>query len=201
MNYFAHLYFAQPTIASTVGNLLGDFCRGVKIGTLPRDIRAGLNNHRAVDRFTDSHAIIVELKSCFSKPRKRFAGIALDVYFDHLLMSHWSQFDKRDLSEVIRAQYQLMEQGQDLMPHDDMRNTTMRMIKYDWFGSYQEIDSIAEALDRIAARIRFKNKFQNTIEDLHQHQQTIQQGFLDFFPQLIEHVKTIDLESEHFQAD
>ena len=92
MNHFAHLVLAQPTVESTVGNLLGDFARGVDAEALPPPVRAGLLNHRAVDRFTDSHPLISEMKLGFSRRRRRFAGIALDIYFDHLLMNHWEQF-------------------------------------------------------------------------------------------------------------
>ena len=96
MNHFAHLVLSQPTVESTVGNLLGDFARGLDQSTLSPAVLAGLKNHRAVDRFTDNHPKVNALKQCFSKKRRRFAGIALDVYFDHLLMRHWHQFDQRN---------------------------------------------------------------------------------------------------------
>ena len=50
MNYFAHLALARPTPASKVGNLLGDFMRGVREEELPPPVRQGLRNHRLVDR-------------------------------------------------------------------------------------------------------------------------------------------------------
>lgn len=195
MNYFAHLYFSQPTVASTVGNLLGDFTRGVDVQALPEAVQAGLQNHRAIDRYTDSHPIILELKSGFSPRRRRFAGIALDVYFDHLLMNHWSAFDSRPIDKVIQAFYARMLEGQALMPNARMRNTTRRMVDYDWFGSYSEIDSIADALDRIASRIRFENQFANAIEDLEYNRESLQRGFLAYFPQLVEHVRSLAIES------
>ena len=48
MNHFAHLVLARPTVASTVGNLLGDFARGVDTDSLPPRVRAGLLD-RAVE--------------------------------------------------------------------------------------------------------------------------------------------------------
>ena len=195
MNYFAHLYFAQPTLESTVGNLLGDFAKGVDVKALPEAVQAGLQNHRAVDRFTDNHPVILELKRGFSPRRRRFAGIALDVYFDHLLMNHWSTFDSRSIEDVIQAYYARMLAGQALMPNARMRSTTRRMVEHDWFGSYAEIDSIADALDRIASRIRFKNRFANAIEDIELNRGALQQGFLTYFPQLVEHVRSLAIES------
>ena len=85
--------------------------------------------------------------------------------------------------------------GQALMPNARMRSTTRRMVEHDWFGSYAEIDSIADALDRIASRIRFKNRFANAIEDIELNRGSLQQGFLTYFPQLIEHVRSLAIES------
>ena len=150
MNHFAHLVLSQATVESTVGNLLGDFARGVDVTALPAPVHAGLLNHRAVDRFTDSHPLVLEMKRCFSRRRRRFAGIALDIYFDHLLLEHWHNFDQRVLDDVIAEFYRLMEAGQSLMPGDDMRRVTRRMIEFDWFGSYRDLDAIAESLDQIA---------------------------------------------------
>ena len=92
MNYLAHLYFAQRTADSHFGNLLGDFRQGVKVNNLSPMVRLGLENHYEVDRYTDSHPAVVEAKQLFDTKRRRFAPVALDIYFDHLLIKHWSKF-------------------------------------------------------------------------------------------------------------
>lgn len=196
MNYFAHLVLSQPTIESTVGNLLGDFARGIDQSSLKPAVLAGLKNHRAVDRFTDNHVKIAGIKQCFSPQRRRFAGIALDVYFDHLLMNHWQEFDQRNLNEVIAGFYMRMENGRTLMPGSEMRRVTSRMVTNDWFGSYRDINSVAEALDRIAGRIRFPNEFVNAIEDLRRNEELILTVFLQFFPELRTHIESLAFESE-----
>lgn len=198
MNHFAHLVLSQPTVESTVGNLLGDFARGVDTGSLSAPVHAGLLNHRAVDRFTDNHPIVLEMRQSFSRRRRRFAGIALDIYFDHLLLQHWDRFERRPLDELISAFYQRMQDGQELMPGADMRRVTRRMVDYDWFGSYRELDAVAESLDRVASRIRFNNRFDNAIEELRRNQRLIEQGFLEFYPDLQRHVaeQAIEARSE-----
>ena len=195
MNHFAHLVLAQPTLESTVGNLLGDFARGVDADSLPRAVRAGLHNHRAVDRFTDAHPRVRQMKRCFSRERRRFAGIALDIYFDHLLIRHWSKFEQRHLESLIPDIYRRMSAARELMPHDSMRRTTRRMVEYDWFGSYRDIDAVAESLDRVARRIRFANRFDNAIEDLLRNQEMIGDGFIEFYPQLQRHVSELAIET------
>jgi acyl carrier protein phosphodiesterase len=196
MNHFAHLVLSQPTLESTVGNLLGDFARGIDPGTLPRGVRAGLSNHRAVDRFTDAHPRVREMKRGFSRQRRRFAGIALDIYFDHLLISFWNHFEARELEPLIEAFYHRMLDGRELMPGERMREVTRRMVDYDWFGSYRDIDAVAESLDRVAGRIRFENRFAGAIEDLQRHHDLICEEFLEFYPELQRHVERLGLETE-----
>lgn len=196
MNYFAHLVLSQPTVESAVGNLLGDFAKGVKLEQLGFAVRSGLDNHRAVDRFTDTYEHIRSLKHLFSAKRRRFAGIALDVYFDHLLMQHWTRFDLRPLDQVIGEFYQRLTLGRALMPNAQMLKTTQSMVDYDWFGSYRDIDSIAHALDRIALRLRFENQFDNAIEDILANQSEINDVFLVFFPELLTHVQNLSLETK-----
>ena len=195
MNYFAHLVLSQPTVESTVGNLLGDFARGIKRDVLTPPVNAGLDNHRAVDHFTDSDTTIKALKSMFTPARRRFAGIALDIYFDHLLMKHWSQYSSILLPELIETFYHRMTQGQSIMPSRRMRTTTLRMVNYDWFGSYRDIDSVAHALNRVAERIRYRNNFANAIEDIDKNSVEIESVFLDFYPRLQNHVRSLAIES------
>ncbi len=195
MNHFAHLVLAQPTLESTVGNLLGDFARGVDQRALPPAVRAGLHNHRAVDRYTDQHPLVREMRRRFSPQRRRFAGIALDIYFDHLLINYWERLEHRQLDPLIETFYRRMSTGRSLMPNENMRQVTRRMVDYDWFGSYREIAAVADALDRVARRIRFANAFDNSIEELLRNETEIRAGFLEFYPELRRHVDELGLES------
>ncbi len=195
MNHFAHLVLAQPTLESTVGNLLGDFARGVDQRTLPPAVRAGLHNHCAVDRYTDQHPLVREMRRRFSPQRRRFAGIALDIYFDHLLINYWERLEHRQLDPLIETFYRRMSTGRSLMPNENMRQVTRRMVDYDWFGSYREIAAVADALDRVARRIRFANAFDNSIEELLRNETEIRAGFLEFYPELRRHVDELGLES------
>ncbi len=195
MNHFAHLVLAQPTAESVVGNLLGDFARGVDTARLPRAVLAGLRNHRAVDRFTDAHPRVRQMKRGFSRERRRFAGIALDIYFDHLLIRYWPRFEARPLQPLIGDFYRRMSAARGLMPHEDMRRVTGRMVEYDWFGSYRDVDAVAESLDRVAARIRFANRFDNAIEDLQRNHEQIRDGFFEFYPALQRHVAELAIET------
>jgi acyl carrier protein phosphodiesterase len=178
-----------------VGNLLGDFCKGVDASGLQPAIKAGLDNHRAVDRFTDAYPAIIDLKKGFSPQRRRFAGIALDIYFDHLLIKYWKQLEQDSVKTRIDCCYDFIRAGQSLMPHNEMQRVTSRIVEYDWFGSYANIGDIAESLDRVASRIRFPNQFSGAIEDILKYEKEIAHVFIEFFPALKNHIQLLDLEN------
>jgi len=193
MNYFAHLTLARPTVPSKVGNLLGDFMRGVREEDLPEAVRRGLYNHRLVDRFTDQHPLVMESRALFSPHRRRFAGVALDVLFDHFLIRHWGRFHDTPLEYAIETDYQSLRHGTPLMPAP-MRATTGNIVEYDWFGHYAELGNVGRALDRIAARIRFANRFDGALEDIERHHDRLEAVFLVLYPALRDHVAEQALE-------
>ncbi|MFW5824388.1 MAG: ACP phosphodiesterase [Marinobacter sp.] len=185
MNHFAHLYLARPTVESRVGNLLGDFARGVDSNRLPEPVRAGLEHHRAVDAFTDSHPEVLASKALFSNRRRRFAGIALDILFDHYLLRHWHHFGQGDRTRYIHDLYRDLEQGSTLMPAG-MVSVTRRMVAHDWFHAYQDLDSVGAAMDRVAGRIRFPNEFAGVMEEIRLLDAELEERFLAFFPELVQ---------------
>ena len=184
MNHLAHLFLAQPTVESRVGNLLGDFARGLNVDALPVGVKEGLDNHRAVDAYTDSHPAVLGAKTLFSKQRRRFAGVALDVLFDHYLIRNWSGFTQASRPLFIKEAYRDLDHGQYLMPRT-MAEVTQRMIRHDWLSAYESLSNVGFALDRIAARIRFTNEFEGIIEEIEVMDKELEASFLTFFPDLL----------------
>ncbi|MBS3803278.1 MAG: DUF479 domain-containing protein [Oleiphilaceae bacterium] len=185
MNHLAHLFLSPPSMEARVGNLLGDFARGLKPETLPQEVQTGLKFHRAVDSFTDQHPEVLAAKTVFSAQRRRFAGVALDVLFDHYLLRHWEKFERKPSSVFIREAYEDLDRGQYLMPTQMIR-VTQQMIRHDWLNSYRNLDNIGFALDRIAQRIRFPNQFAGIITEIKANDRKLETHFLNFFPELIE---------------
>jgi acyl carrier protein phosphodiesterase len=194
MNFLAHCLLAQANGHSLVGNLLGDFCKGVDTSSLPRNIYLGLMNHRAVDKFTDQHLEVLKAKQYFSTHRRRFAGIAIDVLFDHFLIKHWSLFCEISFEEFKKQTYHYLIDNLSLMP-SEMASVITRVVQQDWFASYQQIGGVGLALDRIASRIRFKNQFSGCLEDIELHLDELETAFNVFFPQLQSHIHTLTLEN------
>lgn len=193
MNYLAHLYLAQRNPHSLVGNLMGDFLRGVKVRHLPAIIARGVHNHLAVDRYTDSHAALKALKTNFSAERRRFGGIIIDVVFDHFLIKHWQAYSREELAGFTAYCYQCFSALSDLMP-PPMRQRVDWIIQCDLLNSYADLQGVAEALNGISRRMRFENRLAGAIDEVTDHYAALEQGFLAFFTQLRAHVRHINIE-------
>ena len=196
MNYFAHLCLAKDTPESLVGNLLGDFMRGVDPRALRLPVFLGLENHRQVDRFTDTHPLIRELKDLFDPDCKRFAGIALDIYFDHLLIKHWERLETRQLEQLNEHYYATLSANQHLMPSARMRTVCSRIVSGRWFDAYSHQHNTLEAVRRAATRIRFANSFDRACGELLRNQSEIEAAFLRFYPELAAHIKDQMIEAD-----
>lgn len=183
MNHLAHLFLAPDSPEARVGSLLGDFTRGVDLAALPDSVRLGVRHHFAVDSFTDRHPDVLASKRLFSGQRRKFAGVALDVLYDHFLLQHWSEFTDADQSTFITSVYTELQDNESLM-NPAMSKTIRRMVSHDWFGSYRDLDNIGFALDRVAERIRFQNSFAGIITEIRPIQAELEESFLSFFPEL-----------------
>ena len=185
MNYLAHLYLAQRDKHSIIGNLMGDFRRHLNGRALPEAIMLGIENHQRVDKFTDGHIAVRELKDCFTDKRRRFAGIILDLAFDHFLAVHWERYSTESREAFIGYCYSCLADGMDLMP-ERMQRTVNYMIREDWLGSYRDLSGIDVALNRLSRRIRFDNHLEGAVEEIESNYALIETGFRAFFPDLIE---------------
>lgn len=172
---------------------MGDFCKGLDIAALPQAVQAGIANHRAVDAFTDRHPRVLSMKPLFSSRRRRFAPVVLDMLFDHLLIRHWQIYSHLPLDEFVHQSYHALNNQQALMP-PRMQQVTQLMIRDDWLGSYRQLANVGMAMDRIARRIRFENQFDGAIHEVEKHFDSLESGFLQFYPELVAHTRQLNLE-------
>lgn len=106
MNFLAHLHIADHSNSHLLGNLLGDFVKGDPSKLYDRDISNGIRLHRFVDRITDHHPIVNECKPHFTGVARRFAPIALDMFWDHCLAKHWNDFHSVSLEHFVKTAYE-----------------------------------------------------------------------------------------------
>lgn len=155
MNYLAHLHLAAKTHTSFSGNFLGDFVKGNPDGLYSKQIVEGIRLHRYVDGFTDKHPRVLAAKLLFPKPLRRYAPIALDMFWDHCLASKWPAYHTQSLSRFCLFAEQKIADEMKSEPAD-LPERFLRVNGWvwedKWLESYQKMDNISYALQRMSTR-------------------------------------------------
>ena len=189
MNYLAHLFLAEHTPESLLGNLLGDFLQGISKDRYSIAIQQGILLHRKVDAYTDSHPIVRETKQLVSVARRRFSGILVDIFYDHFLAKYWGKYSSVSLNSFSQKVYVTLTQHQLILP-DRLRQALLQMIQQDWLNKYQYMSGIELTLNRMAHRVKKQGQIlTGGIEELRSSYQELEWSFQTFFPELIEYVK------------
>lgn len=188
MNFLAHLYLSSEEPDALAGSLLPDLVRG----PLPADaspvLQAACRLHRLVDVFTDTHPLHARSRERITSVQSRYAGILIDVFYDHFLARDWSRYSSEPLSQYTARIYQLLLGSRSKLPAD-MQYALDMMVQEDWLTSYARVDGIAMILMRMSRR--FSRRFDRPVDlvpamqDLAAHNEAMGQEFHAFFPQLV----------------
>jgi acyl carrier protein phosphodiesterase len=155
LNYLAHLHLAAKTQTSFSGNFLGDFVKGNPDGLYSEQIVEGIRLHRYVDGFTDKHPLVLAAKLLFPAVLRRYAPIALDMFWDHCLASQWSAYHSLPLSRFCLCVEQKIT-DEIRLESADLPERFLRVNGWvwedKWLESYQKMDNIGYALQRMSTR-------------------------------------------------
>lgn len=196
MNYLAHAWLARHSDEAILGALLGDFVFGQStLQDWRPTVRAEIVRHRRIDRYTDDHPAVVEARTRFGALR-RYAGIVLDVYFDHCLAREWTRWSDEPLEAFTARVYRVLREHRAELP-PRLQAIAPRMAAHDWLGSYRERGNVDAAVCGIATRLsRNGDKLVACLDVLRMHEPQIDAAFAAFFPDLIEHAARMRTEGE-----
>ncbi len=182
MNYLAHLHLGGQRPGQLLGSLYGDFVKGRLQGQFEPEVEAAIQLHRSIDVYTDRHPLVDVSLSRFSVTRRRYAGIVLDVFFDHCLARDWTLYADRPLTQftsnvyrVLSAESQLPERLAKIAPH---------MMAHDWLGSYREFDVLEQVLRGISRRLTRPEELAGAMQELRVLYEPLSEDFRLFYPQL-----------------
>lgn len=99
MNFLAHLWLTDRAGLPLAGAILGDVLHGALPGPMPEPLARAVRLHRAVDAHTDRHPRVVDARTRFAAGSRRYAGIVLDLVFDHALALDWGAYSATPLHE------------------------------------------------------------------------------------------------------
>lgn len=188
MNYLAHLYLAGPEPDARLGNLMGDFVKGPVPETLPQAWQAGIVLHRRIDSFTDRHPRVLHSKRRLSPDFRRYGGILIDLFYDHLLAVNWAEFHHQSLDAFTAEVYRLLERRLDELP-PRMQHSMAYLLSRDLLRSYRHTSGVARALAGLERRLSRPSNLAAAVSELETHYTGLAADFDDFFPELIAYVE------------
>jgi len=184
MNHLAHALLAGDDEWLQLGGMLGDFVHGQPDPELfPPRVIAGIRLHRAIDVYTDAHPEVLAAKALLPSPYRRYAGILLDMWFDHCLardFPRWSTRRLQDCSEALRA---LLHRHDALLP-PALRQFRGYMDAHGLPAGYADRAVLGHALAGIGQRLSRANPLDSALPVLVQRELALQERFDAFFPQL-----------------
>lgn len=185
LNYLAHLYLADLKGDSLIGQFLGDFVKGTRLHHYGEELQAAIMFHRKIDSFSDAHPVIQACRNRFNPPWRRFAGVIVDVCYDHFLVRDWKTYSDEPLNVFSNRIYgRLQHDSRHLAGQSAL--VLSRMVSHDWFGSYYHLEKVGLALDRIAGRLTRGALFKGSLTEVKSHYHDLRKDFQRFFPDLIE---------------
>jgi len=193
MNYLAHIFLSGESRQRQVGNFIGDFVKGNQHTSYPKEIQQGILLHRQIDSYTDSHPVVLDTVALLRPEFGRYSAIIADVYFDHILATHFLQYsDSRSLRRFSANFYYATIRYYPHLPTRVKRFiwhfiSTNRLMRYATYEGLNESFTIMSNYKVPAINPR------KTIEFLQNNHQEIDERFGLFFPDLIKYVESVEI--------
>lgn len=185
MNWLAHLRLAPSAPLLRIGNLAGDFVRGIDTSNLHDDLQRGIEQHRAIDAFVDDHEVHRRSRARFDERFRRFAGVALDVFYDHFLARDWRRHgDGRELSEFVADVHEQLRRFEHELP-PELSQLHRRMARHRWLESYGEVSGIERVLRAMSRRSRRAGVLASITDELRRNYAAFEADFEELWPELL----------------
>ena len=184
MNYLAHLYLAGDDAEALLGSLMGDFVKGRVDPARPPALHHAILQHRRIDSFTDAHPLVKRSKQRIRPEFRRYAGILVDVFYDHFLATQWDWYTEVPLDEFAQTVYEQVDRHLPALP-PRMQQSMRYMLANDLLRSYRTVDGIGQALRGIETRLRRPSRLGEAVSELEIAYPALRGDFTEFFPQLI----------------
>lgn len=187
MNFLGHLLVSGKDDLTIVGNFMADAVKGRDLSGYSPGLQKGIRMHRQIDMFTDAHPLTLVGRQRLRAHCGKYAGVALDIFYDHVIARRWQELAPVPLPAFAHAMYRMLQANADLMP-ERTRYMLGHMIRHDWLSSYATIPGIARALQGLSSRVPQGALLQGAEAILVEHLPEFEQECLQFLPALQEHL-------------
>lgn len=190
MNFLGHSYFSGYSSLFLVGNVCGDFYKGLPEKLeLPSEMIEGIKFHRRLDSITDSTLSVAKAKLELLK-YGRYSGIIVDIFYDHFLATNWNKLHDLPLEIYSKKVYTDITDAYQYIPLKS-RIAIDRMIEEDWFSSYKDLDFLHKTLKRVSSRISKENNIEDSIYDLKTNYDFFKKNFFEFWSEINKNINKV----------
>jgi len=195
MNLLAHALIANATLTDTngqevTGALMADYFSGQDLADYPQGIRSGIEQHRAVDAFTDYHPVFMSCRAAVAmEGAPRFtSGILTDIFWDHVLASEWETWGRRSsgmhLGQFCDTVYEKLARAKSW--HSPAFSQAYAWIAgQSWMATYADLEGIERTLTGISLRMSGQIHLGDCTGILQRLDRTLRHGFAAFWPELL----------------
>lgn len=189
MNWLAHLYLSEPNPGFRIGNLLPDMVPPSAIAGLPAEFLRGARQHRQIDSFTDRHPIFRRSVQRIGPGFRKFGGVLVDVFYDHFLAREWHRFSEVPLQTFADEVYLSFENHREDIPAEAWVHLT-NMRHGNWLYHYHSLEGISKTLHLMGRRLRRHVPLEQAASALAERHDDFRADFIEFFPELVSHVRS-----------
>lgn len=190
MNWLAHVFLSEHNIDFQVGNFISDPLKGKAWENASEDIKKGMEVHKIIDSYTDSHTIFKQSKKRL-KDKGLLKAVIVDFTYDYLLAKNWDKFCNIKLNEFMSDFYKNAEKRKIDYPSRP-KEIVSNMVSRDLLN-YQDLNHLKQAfirLDgRVSERLSKRDSAISYYEIIQDKMPQLEKDFLEFFPDLIQKVK------------
>ncbi|EPC04457.1 hypothetical protein L861_03785 [Litchfieldella anticariensis FP35 = DSM 16096] len=154
MNFLAHAALAHGGSDDFLyGNLIADGVKGPDLSAWRPIVADGIRHHRRVDAFVDTHDIVLQARHRAPVDQRRYAGIALDLLWDHFLARRMQTSTAHQ--RLVARCYRLLEER----PAPERLAPMMPvLVEEDWLRRYADFSFTCMAVTNIGRRLSGPNR-------------------------------------------
>jgi len=191
MNYLAHLFLTKdyPEEVS-IGNFIADAVKGHQaLSNYPEHIQRGIRIHREIDSFTDTHPLFKKGTKRLHSNYGKFAGIIMDIFYDHILALNWDQYSEDSLENFAQSQYNLITSHWTHLP-ERMQFWYYYMYYNNLLVTYARETVVELVLKRMDKRIGSSSGMGGAIVEFRIHKDEYTEEFRTVFQEIQEHISS-----------
>lgn len=188
LNYLGHLFLSGTDPLTITGNFMADAVKGRDLSRFPEAVQRGIRLHRAIDSFMDMHDAVRSGRERARDHSGRYAGVVMDLFYDHLLASAWSRWHAEQLPDFAQRMYAVIAENDGLLP-EETRFMFGFMRERDWLSNYATIEGIGRSLHGLSMRVPKGVVMSGAEAVLAEHMDDYRREFDIFLPEIIVHTE------------